>query len=328
MMNTRTAIHSSPFRTIGFILAAAIFLCPGTAFAQKQYPSKPVEIIVTFAAGGAVDLSVRILASEAEKYFGQKILITNKTGGGGTEGIIQVAKAKPDGYTLLALTSAAITNLVTKDMDYRVDSFTPVMMFTYDPAMLAVNANSPYATLEDFLTAAKSKSIALATAGHGTANHIACVLLESKYNVQFKYIHTKGAAEVSTMVAGGHVPSGVGPWADFRIMTEQGKLRIIGVMSEARDPRLPNVPTLKEKGFDIIGGVWRGIAVPQGTPQDIVDKLYQSFKKAIESKILQDKYGEMGFPIVYKNPKDFQTSINDSYESYKKILPLLLAELK
>ncbi len=327
-MNARSEIRLNPSRIVGFFLAVAIFLCSGVVFAQKQYPTKPVEIIVTFAAGGAVDLSVRILASEAEKYFGQKILITNKTGGGGTEGIIQVARAKPDGYTLLALTSAAITNLVTKEMDYKVDSFAPVMMFTYDPAILAVSANSPYATLEDFLNAAKSKSIALATAGHGSANHIACVLLESKYDVKFKYIHTKGAAEVSTMVAGGHVPSGVGPWGDFRIMTEQGKIRIVGVMSESRDPRLPNIPTLKEKGYDILGGVWRGLAVPQGTPQDIVDKLYQSFKKAIESKEVQEKYGEMGFPIVYKGPKDFQASITDSYESYKKILPLLLAELK
>ncbi len=319
---SRVSTVSKLSRSIAASLAFFFVFAAGAA-AQAQYPTKPVEIIVTFAAGGAVDLSTRILAAEAEKYLGQKILITNKTGGGGTEGIIQVAKAKPDGYQLLTLTSAAITNLVTKKMDYEVDSFDPVLMFTYDPATLAVGSNAPYANLEEYLGAAKAKTLAVATAGHGTANHVACLVLESKYRVNFKYIHTKGAAEVSTMVAGGHVLSGIGPWGDFRIMSEQGKLRVIGVMSDSRDPRLPNVPTFKEKGYNVTGGVWRGVAAPKGTPPEIIEKLHQAFKKALESKEVQEKYKELGFPIVYMNTKDFQANITDSYESYLKILPLL-----
>jgi tripartite-type tricarboxylate transporter receptor subunit TctC len=131
----------STFSKSIFFILILLFSILISLSAQTIFPTKPVEIIVTFAAGGAVDTSTRVLASEAEKYFGQKILITNKTGGGGTEGIIQVSKAKPDGYQLLALTSAAITNIVTKKVDYQIDSFDPVIMFTYDPATLSVYAN-------------------------------------------------------------------------------------------------------------------------------------------------------------------------------------------
>ena len=310
-------------RTMPVVLALMLALVSGQVWAQAQYPAKPVEIIVTFAAGGAVDLSTRILAAEAEKHLGQKILITNKTGGGGTEGILQVAKAKPDGYQILTLTSAAITNLVTKPMDYKVESFSPVIMFTYDPATLAIGASQPYADLGEFLKTAKSKTIAVATAGHGTANHAALLVVENKYSINFKYIHTKGASEASTMAAGGHAPAAIGPWGDFRIMTEQGKLRVIGVMSDARDPRLPDVPTFKEKGYDVTGGVWRGLAAPQGTPPAIIEKLGLAFKQALDSKVVQDKYREMGYPIVYKSAADFQANIIESYESYKAILPLL-----
>lgn len=310
-------------RLAAVALSVMLFAAAGMAGAQAQYPTKPVEIIVTFAAGGAVDLSTRILAAEAEKYLGQKILITNKTGGGGTEGIIQVSKTKPDGYQLLTLTSAAITNLVTKPMDYKVESFAPVIMFTYDPATLAVGASQPYQNLGEFLNAAKSRSIAVATAGHGTANHAALLVVENRFNINFKYIHTKGASEASTMAAGGHAPAAIGPWGDFRIMTEQGKLRVIGVMSDSRDPRLPDVPTFKETGYDVLGGVWRGLAAPAGTPPAVIEKLAQAFKQALDSKAVQDKYKEMGYPIVYKSAKDFQANIIDSYESYKAILPLL-----
>jgi len=313
----------SSIEKIVLLTLILLFIVSFSAAAQKQYPNKPVEIIVTFAAGGAVDTSIRILASEAEKYLGQKILITNKTGGGGTEGIIQVSKAKPDGYQLLALTSAAITNVVTKKMDYQVDSFDPVIMFTYDPATLSVYANGPYSNLDEFLNAAKTTKISIATAGHSTANHVACLVLENKYNLNFKYIHTKGVAEVSTMVAGGHVDAGVGPWADFRIMTEQGKMKVIGIMADSRDPRIPDVPTLKEKGYNVLGGVWRGIAVPKGTPPDVIKVLHDAFKKALDSPEVNKRYGELGIPIVYKNTADFKANIIDSYESYVNILPLL-----
>jgi len=313
----------STFSKSIFFILILLFSILISLSAQTIFPTKPVEIIVTFAAGGAVDTSTRVLASEAEKYFGQKILITNKTGGGGTEGIIQVSKAKPDGYQLLALTSAAITNIVTKNVDYQIDSFDPVIMFTYDPATLSVYANGPYANLDEFLNAAKTTKISIATAGHSTANHVACLVLENKYNLNFKYIHTKGVAEVSTMVAGGHVASGVGPWADFRIMTEQRKMKVIGVMADSRDPRLPDVPTFKEKGYNVLGGVWRGIAAPKGTPPEVIRALHDAFKKALDSPELQKRYNELGLPIVYKNSSDFKANIIDSYESYVNILPLL-----
>lgn len=294
-----------------------------SAWAQNPFPAKSISLIVPFAAGGAVDSSIRILAAEAEKILGQKLLIINKPGGGAAEGQGFVARSKPDGYTILAMTSSVVTNTLTKRVDFTIDSFEPIMMYCMDPEVMFVYAQAPFKNLEDMIQKGKKDPITHATPGHSTSHHVASMILEKISGIKFKYIHTKGGGEQIPMVAGGHAQCMLGVWGPSRSMVEQGKLRVLGVMSEERDPQLPDVPTFKEKGWPIIYGAWRGIAASKGTPPEIVEKLYQAFNKASEQQEVKDKFVKAGYPLIRKGGKQFTSFVKTDYESVKEILSAL-----
>jgi tripartite-type tricarboxylate transporter receptor subunit TctC len=305
--------------TLGISLAAFA----GGTQAQSSYPAKPVSIIVPFAAGGAVDTTIRIIAEEAEKGLGQKILVINKPGAGAAEGQGFVARSKPDGYTLLAITSSVVTNTLTKKVDYTIDSFDPIVLYCFDPEVMLVSSATPYRKLEDLIEAGKKKAILHSTPGHSTSHHVAALILEKKTGVKFKFVHTKGAGEQVPMVAGGHAECMLASWGEARSMVEQGKLRVLGVMSDERDPRLPNVPTFKEKKIPLEYGAWRGIAAPKGTPPEVLDKLLQVFKRALESKNVKDRFTKAEYPLMAKGPREFQSYIRTDFENVKQILSML-----
>ncbi|HWR10047.1 tripartite tricarboxylate transporter substrate binding protein [Sporomusa sp.] len=308
---------------LGVALCAALLLGCSSGSKEAKYPAKSIEQVVPFAAGGPVDTSARILAGQVEKDLGQKVVIVNKAGGGATEGQSYVARAKPDGYTLLTYTSSLLSNTVSKKVDYTVDSFEPVAMYCFDPEVLVVYANSPYKTVNELVEASKQAEITVSTPGHSTSHHMAGVLMEQKAGAKFKYVHTKGAAESVPMVAGGHVMAGLTSWSEVKSLVEQGNLRVIGVMSETRDPRMPNVATFKESGIDIVYGAWRGIGVPKGTPPAVVTALEQAFKKAIESKTIQDSFRENGIPLTFKDAKGFAEYIKADFADQKAIIDQL-----
>ncbi len=294
----------------------------GAALAQS-FPSKPVTMIVPFAPGGAVDTTIRIITEEAEKAFGQKILVVNKPGAGAAEGQGFVARSKPDGYTLLAMTSSVVTNTLTKKVDFTIDSFDPVVMYCFDPEVMFVSSSTPYQTLEDLVNAGKKEAVSHATPGHSTSHHVAALILEKKTGMKFKFVHTKGAGEQVPMVAGGHAKCMLAAWGEVRSMVDQGKVRVLGVMSRERDPRLPNVPLFKEKGYDIEYGAWRGIAAPKKTPPEVLEKLVRVFQTALKKKEVIDKFSKAEYPLMAKGPKDFQSYMRADYEDVKQILSML-----
>lgn len=300
-----------------------IGLWGSAGWAAEAFPTKPVSIVVPFAAGGAVDVTIRIIAQEAEKDLGQKILVVNKPGAGAVEGQGFVARAHPDGYTLLAITSSVVTNTLTKKVDYTIDSFAPIVLYCFDPVVLYVNAASPFKSLEDLIAAGSKAPVTNATHGHSTAHHIASLILAEKAGMKFKYIHTKGAAEQVPMIAGGHVQSGFGAYGEARSMVEQGKLRLLGVMSEERDPRIPGVPTFKEKGYPLNYGAWRGIAGPRGLSPEVLDRLSRAFKAALDKKEVKDKFAKAEYPLMSKGPKEFAAYMKADLESIKQIMSLL-----
>ncbi len=309
--------------TILLMLLFAAPLLMGASWGGKEgakYPSKNIEAVVPFAPGGSVDVSMRILTAVAEKDLKQKILIVNKAGGGATEGQSYVARAKPDGYTLLAITSSVVTNTITKKVDFTIDSFDPILQYCFDPEILFVTATSPYKTLDDFMAAAKKESIMNATSGHSTSHHVAGILLEKLAGIKLTYVHTKGGKEPITMVAGGHVASSFGSYGVTKSLIEQGKIRVLGVMSDKRDPRFPDVPTFKEKGIDLSYGPWRGVAAPKGTPPEVMERLNQAFKRALATDEVKKKFGNADIPIAVLDGKEFAKVIRGDYESQKSIL--------
>ena len=305
---------------VGCIVLMAL---SGEAQAQGSFPSKPISVIVPFAAGGAVDTTIRILSEEAEKGFAQKILVINKPGAGAAEGQGFVARSKPDGYTLLAITSSVVTNTLTKKVDFTIDSFDPIVLYCFDPEVMLVSSATPYQKLEDLIEAGKKKPILHSTPGHSTSHHVAALILEKKTGMKFKFIHTKGAGEQVPMVAGGHAECMLASWGEVRSMADQGKIRVLGVMPEERDPRLPNVPTFKEKKIPLVYGAWRGIASPKGTPPEVLDKLLRVFRSALDSKDVKEKFDKAEYPLMSKGAKEFQTYIRSDYKDVKQILSML-----
>jgi tripartite-type tricarboxylate transporter receptor subunit TctC len=309
--------------SMSFILVlVSMFSFHGDILAQT-YPAKPLNIIVPFTPGGAVDTTARIIGEDAEKSLGQKILVINKPGAGAAEGQGFVARSKPDGYTLLAMTSSVVTNTLTKKVDFTIDSFDPIILYNFDPEVMFVYSGSPYQTLEDLVNQGKKESILHVTPGHSTSHHVAALIMESQTGMKFKYVHTKGGTEQIPMVAGGHGTCMLGVWGEARSMVEQGKLRVLGVMAKERDPRFPNIPTFREKGWDLEYGAWRGISAPKGTPPEIVEKLYQVFKKTLESKEVKEKFTKADYSIMIRGPKEFAVYVKTDYESVKQILSLL-----
>jgi len=300
-----------------------IGLWGSAGWAAEAFPTKPISIVVPFAAGGAVDMTIRIIAQEAEKELGQKILIIDKPGGGAAEGQGFVARANPDGYTLLAITSSVVTNTLTKKVDFTVDSFAPIVLYCFDPEVMFVSAATPFKSLEDLITAGKKAPVTACTPGHSTSHHIASLILEGKSGMKFKYIHTKSGAEQASMMAGGHVQCGLASYGEGRSMVDQGKIRVVGVMSEERDPRIPNVPTFKEKGYPIEYGAWRGIAGPKGLSPEVLDRLSKAFKAALDKKELKEKFAKADYPLMSKGPKEFAAYMKADFESIQQIMSLL-----
>jgi len=310
-------------RTLIIFLAVGIvngFLTSEALAAEKQFPSRFIEAVVPFSPGGAVDNSIRIIGAEVEKILGQKITVLNKPAGGSVEGQRYVANAKPDGYTLLAMTSSVVSNILTKNVDFTLESFDPLIMYCFDPFVFVVNADLPYKTLAEVVAASKTKPMAASTPGKANSKHIAGMIIEGKTGAKFNYVHTKGASEGVPMIAGGHVQVGCWAWAEVRPLVEQNKLRPIAVMAEQRDTDFPNVPTFKEAGFDIYYGAWRGIAAPKGLPPDVKNILIKAFTQAVTSSEVKEKFDKAGFPVVYKDAADFRKYIEEDYMSLKKTL--------
>jgi tripartite-type tricarboxylate transporter receptor subunit TctC len=292
----------------------------GTYAAEPQFPTRFLEIVVPFAPGGAVDNTIRIIGAEAEKALGQKITVLNKPAGGSVEGQRHVANAKPDGYTLLAMTSSIVTNILTKKVDYSLDSYDPLLMYSFDPMIFVISASLPYKTLAEVIAAGKEKPLTASTPGKANSKHIAGMILGDKTGMKFNFVHTKGASEGVPMIAGGHVQAGCWSWAEVKSLVEQNKIRPIAVMAETRDSDLPNVPTFKELNYEIYYGAWRGIAAPKGLPPAVRKTLIDAFTQAIKSPAVTEKFDKAGFPIVYKDADGFRKYVEQDHKDLKKIL--------
>lgn len=302
------------------VTVVSVWCVSGAYAAEKPFPSRFLEVVVPFAPGGAVDNTIRIIGAEAEKTLGQKITILNKPAGGSVEGQRHVANAKPDGYTLLAMTSSVVSNILTKKVDYTLDSFDPLIMYCFDPFVFVISADLPYKTLDEVIAAGKEKSLTASTPGKANSKHIAGMILGDKTGVKFNYVHTKGASEGVPMIAGGHVQAGCWSWAEVKPLVEQNKIRPIAVMAEERNPDFPNVPTFKELNYEIYYGAWRGIAAPKGLQPTVRKTLIEAFSKAVKSPAVTEKFSKAGFPVVYKDAEGFRKYIEQDYKNLKKTL--------
>ncbi len=305
-----------------FAIFASLFMVLACAAASAQdFPTKPVTIYVPFAAGGGTDLSLRMLEEAVSKNLGQKVVIVNKTG---TATIYQVVTGPADGYTLVVGSTGNLAAVPhNPGAPYTREDYLPVVQFTSVPALLVVPGNSPFHTMAEIVAAAKKGTPGALKVGispTGSISHLAAIQLERAFGIKFGYIPHKSNGDVVTAVLGGHVDIGSVDIAAAGPKMASNSVRGIALYRDTRLPTFPELRTLKEQGADISFGFYNVILAPKGTPDRIVGVIHEAFKKALEDPAVIERSKSLNLPIAYLGPQDARRAINQSYETFGKLL--------
>lgn len=288
----------------------------------QEFPTKEVQIIIPWAPGGATDLIFRALAASAEKYLGKAVVVVNKAGGGGAVGYTEGAKAKPDGYTLTAAVTplTILPHQVSTTFTYK--DFEPIINVVSDPSMFLVRSDAPWKSLKEFLDFARKNPgmITVGNSGAGGGVHLVALAFEKAASVKFNHIPFSGGGPSVTALLGGHINAvSVSPPEGINHV-QAGKLKIIALFSENRLEMFPDVPTVKEQGIDFAMGMWRGLIAPKGTPPDVIKKLHDVFKKAMDDPIFRKNAKDMSVHLSYLGPQDFGKLMAHDHEFYGRLV--------
>jgi len=283
--------------------------------AQEPWPAaKPISMVVAFPPGGVADLTARPMAVVLERILKQKVLVENRAGAGGAVGNAYVAKARPDGYTLLmALSSVSILpeadKVNGKVPGYTLDQLIPVALVSADPTVLVVRAEAPYRSVKDLVDAAKANpgKINYASSGYYSALHTPMEMFSIATGAKMFHIPYQGGGPAVTAILGGQVDalaSGPGPVVQH---IKAGKLRALASWGDKRHPALPDVPTLKELGIDNEFYIWAGLFAPAGTPEPVVRQLRDAVRQAVADPQFRQVMESSGQPIQYLDQAEFRT---------------------
>jgi len=293
-------------RTVGAVAGAALMMV-SAAIAQQQFPGgKPVEMTVMFGAGSAADVTARELAKGMEKALGVPVPVVNRTGGGGAIGYSYVQQQRPDGYSIIWNSNSISTtyHLGTTSFDYK--AFDAVARVSVETPALAVRNDAPWKTLKEFINYAKANPGKVRIGNSGTGSHthfVAQALFKSNDATITNVPFTEGQAVVNLL--GSRIEGVVQLPAALVGQVKSGELRLLAMLGEKRDPVFPDVPTAKELGYPIALDMWRGIAVPTGTPKPVVAKLQDAIKASVDSQSFKDAGKTIGFVPAYLPAQDF-----------------------
>ena len=281
--------------------------------AAQEYPTRPITLIVPFPPGGVADNVARPVAQALGKQLGQPVIIENKQGAGGGIGMAQVAKAKPDGYTLLlALSSISIIPEADKVLGrsplFTLDQLTPIARFTADPVVLAVRSESPWKTFADFIAYAKAnpKKINYGSSGNYGTMHVPMEMLGSVSGASFTHVPFTGAAPAVTALLGGSLDAVASGPSTVVQHVKAGKLRVLANWGSERHPALPEVPTLRELGVSVEFAQWAGLFVPSGTPEPIVSALRKASRNMQDDAAFKQTFVTLQTPLAYLDAPAFR----------------------
>jgi tripartite-type tricarboxylate transporter receptor subunit TctC len=304
------------------LMLSTLLLAAWPASAQ-EFPTKPIELILPYGAGGSHDLTARAVASVAQQYLGQPLLVVLKPGGGGAVGSQQVIRAKPDGYTLLFGGSGPNTTFaLVQKAPIGPDQFTPVARINYSAPMLAVKADAPWKTLREMMEYAKKNpgKVNFANSGPWGAADLPMRLLAKAAGVEYNNIPHDGGGPSMLAVLGGHADATFGFTAQLTPNIAARKLRALAITDVKRHRDLSDVPTAKEEGYDVVFTMWRSVLAPKGTPPAILDKLEAAFKKISEDKSFQALIKGLGDDVYFQGGKDFEKTWRDEWEQHTRIV--------
>ncbi|HEV8585965.1 MAG TPA: tripartite tricarboxylate transporter substrate binding protein [Methylomirabilota bacterium] len=295
------------------VITLALVLAGGITFAQDPYPSRPITLVVPFPPGGIADLTARPLASAMERVLKQPVVVSNKAGAAGAVGMQSAAIAKPDGYTLLvALVSIStipeVDSLFARTPAYTRDQFVGIARLNADPPVLVANAERPWKTLKELIDAARAQSgeITYASSGPYGASHVPMEMLLQSAGAKMRHLPTTGGGPATTAVLGSHAQLWASPPALAIPHIKAGKMRPLATFGATRLASLPEVPTLKELGYDIEYYLWAGLFAPKGVPPAIITTLRDATKKAVQDPEFKAAAEKVQTPIAYMDADEFR----------------------
>lgn len=309
-----------------FVKTAFLFVALSlTIFGNTNFPKKNVELIVPYSAGGGTDQVGRFAANAAQKYLKKPIIVVNKTGAGGAIGHVSGAKSRPDGHTLTVVTVELTTLPHLGGMQLTYEDFIPIVRLNATPSAITVKADSPFNTIEDFVKYAKENpgAIRVGNSGVGAIWHLGAAAFEDKANIKLNHIPFDGAAPAVASLLGGHIEAVAVSPAEVQSQLEAGNLKMLGVMSAERIKGFENIPTLKEQGYDVEVGTWRGIAVPKKTPKEVVAILEDAFIKGTQDSEYLELMAKAGLTTDVLNSEDFQVLLENDNKEFKMLIEKL-----
>lgn len=306
------------------LLQAAAAACAAPlAFAQSDYPGKPITLVVPFPAGGPTDASARLYAKVMSQSLGQPVVIDNRAGAAGTVGSAFVARAPADGYTLLwgGTSTLAVAPGLYKNLKYEASSFEPIGMALRGPLMIAANPGAGISSIAELVQKAKTKNISVGTAGSGSIGHLATELLAETARIQVTHVPYRGGGPALTDVLGGQIDLIFDNASALAPHVKSGKLKAIAVAGAQPYAPMPDVPTVRSAlGGDYEAYSWFGLVAPDNTPAPVLQKLRASFAQAVQSAEVRKELADQGLEAGNADPRAFGATIASDFRKWSGIV--------
>ena len=308
---------------IAWALALGAGVSP--ALHAQEFPTRPVRVIVPFSPGGAVDGPMRMIAQELGKRWGQQVVVENKPGAGATIGSEMVAKAAPDGHTLLlaSQTNAISATLYTKLSFHPIEDFAPVSLLGREPGVLVVNPALPVQSVAELVAYAKQRpgQVNYASSGNGSGQHLFMAMFASMAGIELTHVPYRGSGQATTDLLAGTVPMSFPGTAGMVKHIKAGKLRPLATSGVTRASQLPEVPTLAESGLAGYSAyVWMGLLAPKGTPPAIVERLHRELKASLAAPEVKAFFAEAGVEIVGSTPAEFDAYFREERDRWARVV--------
>jgi len=302
-------------RWLGAVAALACQAALPRTFAQGEFPSKPITLWVPWAAGGATDISLRLLADLAAHHLGQRVIVENRGGAGGTLVMPVLQQAEPDGYTIAQLPQPIFRAYFTQSVHWHpLNDVTPIIQISGVTFGLLVNADSPFNTLEELLAFARAKPgvLSVATNGVGTSPHLVLEDLLTARGLRYIHVPYKGVSEQINAIAAGQVMAGVSS-TGFGPSVDSGRLRLLVSLAAQRSKRWPQVPTLRDLGYDIVAQSPYGLGGPRGLSAKVVAVLHDAFRKAMFDPQFVEEIAKYDQELEYLGPQAYALACREMF---------------
>ena len=313
-------------KILAVVLATVSLIPAGYSLGSAQeYPTKPINVIIQYPAGGSTDLAARAMANAAKKYLGQPMICENKAGGGGTIGVAHVTTRPPDGYTLGIVTSSPTIAYHMRKLNFHpLDDLTHIMRWGWYLSGFVVRADAPWTTMPDLLKYARENpdKVSYGSPGVGTPAHLATEELSMVAGTRWIHIPGKGIAENNAALLGGHIDviSDTSGWAP---LVDAGKFRLLATWGFKRSARYPNVITIRETGYDVVCPAPIGLIGPKGMPKPIVAKVHDAFRKALEDPEFLAVMKKFDMDVMYLNPEEYEKYMRSDSERIERLVKKL-----